>query len=194
MVQKFYYGIKRNNNISTEGLKGENMERRYKAAEGIQGKDDVQVSMSAETSNPMMGFDTMSAMIVVAKASAQALPDVQALSVKILYPTWQEIIGQTVKQGYKFLHGDVLYKTIQDHTLIQEQYIPGEGTESLYAVLDETHAGTKEDPIPYSGNMELENGKYYSQDGVTYLCNRDTEIPAHQPLYDLIGIYVQAAE
>ena len=42
--------------------------------------------------------------------------------------------------------------------------------------------------------MELENGKYYSQDGVTYLCTRDTEIPVYQPLADLVDIYVKVAE
>lgn len=59
-------------------------------------------------------------------------------------------------------------------------------------MIDETYAGTAEDPIPYSGNMALENGKYYSQDGVIYLCNRDTEIPVYQDLKDLVGIYVEA--
>ena len=42
--------------------------------------------------------------------------------------------------------------------------------------------------------MELENGKYYSQDGVTYLCTRDTGIPVYNPLKDLVGIYVEVAE
>lgn len=71
--------------------------------------------------------------------------------------------------------------------------LPGEGTESLYTEVTESHAGTIEDPIPYNGNMELENGKYYSQDGVIYLCTRDTEIPVYQPLKDLVGIYVETA-
>ena len=91
------------------------------------------------------------------------------------------------------IYGVVMYKTIQDNLLIQEQLIPGEGTESLYTVIDETHAGTQEDPIPYAGNMALENGKYYIQDGVIYLCNRDTEIPVYQPLSDLVGLYVTVA-
>ena len=60
-----------------------------------------------------------------------------------------------------------------------------------YAVINETNAGTKEDPIPYSGNVALESGKYYSQDGVIYLCNRDTEIPVYQALKDLVGLYVE---
>ena len=131
------------------------------------------------------------AAVLVAQMQAQSLDDAQALTVKAIYPQWQEIIGQTVKLGHKFQHNDVLYKTIQDNLLIQEQYIPGEGTESLYAVIDETHAGTQEDPIPYEGNMALENGKYYVQDSVIYLCNRDTEIPVYQDLKDLVGLYVE---
>ena len=134
------------------------------------------------------------AAVLVSQIQAQSLDDVQALTVKAIYPQWSEIIGQTVALGYKFLYGDVLYKTIQDSLQIQEQWIPGEGTESLYAVIDETHAGTQEDPIPYNGNMALENGKYYSQDGVIYLCNRDTEIPVYQDLKDLVGLYVTAVE
>lgn len=41
--------------------------------------------------------------------------------------------------------------------------------------------------------MELEEEKYYSQDGVTYLCTRDTGIPVYNPLADLVGIYVEVA-
>lgn len=135
-----------------------------------------------------------SASVVVARANAQALEDEQALQAKALYPSWKETIGQTVEKGFKFVYEEVLYKTIQDSLLIQEQYVPGQGTESLYTVIDETHAGTQEDPIPYSGNMELEQGKYYSQGGVTYLCNRDTGQAVFQPLSDLIGIYVEVVE
>ena len=135
------------------------------------------------------------AAVLVAQMQAQDLDDAQALTVKAIYPQWQEVIGQTAKQGFKFLYSDVIYKVIQpDGLTIQEQYIPGEGTESLYAVINETNAGTQEDPIPYAGNMALENGKYYSQDGVIYLCNRDTEIPVYQDLKDLVGLYVTAVE
>lgn len=52
------------------------------------------------------------------------------------------------------------------------------------------HDGTKYDPIPYSDNMALESGKYYSQGGVTYLRNRDTGNPVYQPMADLVGPYV----
>lgn len=152
------------------------------------------VVMYKQETLPEVQSEIQQAAVLVARMQAQSLDDAQALEVKAIYPQWSEIIGQTVALGYKFLYGDVLYKTLQDSLQLQEQYIPGEGTESLYAVIDETHAGTQEDPIPYNGNMALENGKYYSQDGVIYLCNRDTEIPVYQALKDLVNIYVTAAE
>ena len=153
------------------------------------------VMMYKQETLPEAQSRMVQAAVTVAQIQAQSLDDAQALKVKAIYPQRSEVIGQTVKQGFKFLYNDVLYKVIQpDGLTIQEQYIPGEGTESLYAVINETNAGTKEDPIPYDGNMALENGKYYSQDGVIYLCNRDTEIPVYQDLKDLVGLYVTAVE
>lgn len=150
------------------------------------------VMMYKQETLPAVKSEIQQAAVLVAQMQAQSSDDAQALNVKAIYPHWAEVIGQTVKQGFKFLYSDVLFKVIQpDGLTIQEQYIPGEGTESLYAVINETNAGTQEDPIPYNGNMALENGKYYSQDGVIYLCNRDTEIPVYQALKDLVGLYVE---
>lgn len=139
----------------------------------------------------------LNASVVVAKVQAQLLSDKEAAQAKVLYRTFGELadIGYTAEEkGYKFVHGEQLYKTVQDNLTFQSQYVPGEGTESLYVLIDEVHAGNKEDPIPYEGNMELENGKYYIQGGVVYLCNRDTGQAVYQSLADLIGIYVEIAE
>lgn len=122
------------------------------------------------------------------------LSDAEALTVKSLYPAWESLIGKMVSSGTRFLYGNNLYEVIApDDLLIQEQYVPGQGTESIYVRIDESHAGTMEDPIPYDGNMVLENGKYYIQDGIIYLCNRNTEIAVYQPLSELVGIYVEVA-
>ena len=51
--------------------------------------------------------------------------------------------------------------------------------------------GTLENPIEYNGNMILEIGKYYIQDGIIYLCNRDTGNPVYHNLSDLVGLYVE---
>lgn len=119
--------------------------------------------------------------------------DEEALTVKKLHPEWRSLIGKTVKIGTRFLYEGNLFRTLQDNLLIQEQWVPGEGTESIYVRIDESHAGTMEDPIPYNGNMILENGKYYIQDEIIYLCNRNTEIAVYQQLSELVGIYVEIA-
>ena len=121
------------------------------------------------------------------------LTDEEASEVKSIYPEWESKMGQQVNVGEKYQYNGKLWKVLQQHT-VQENWKPGEGTESLYTEVSKGHAGTKEDPIPYNNNMDLENGKYYSQDGVTYLCTRDTEIPVYQPLADLVGIYVEVSE
>ena len=129
-----------------------------------------------------------------AVARLNGLTGSEAIANKNLYLTWGECIGKNVTKGFKFTYKDKLYEVIQPSLIIQEQWIPGQGTESLYAEINEENAGTLEDPIPYNNNMQLYNGKYYSQDGVVYLCNRDTGIPVYNPLKDLVGIYVEVAE
>lgn len=122
------------------------------------------------------------------------IADNVSVRMKDYYPTFEEIVGRTVKLGFKFTYAGELYKTIQADLLIQEHYLPGTGTESLYTRIDEEHLGNKYDPIPYAGNMALENGKYYSQDNVIYLCNRDTGNPVYNALSELVGLYVEIVE
>jgi hypothetical protein len=114
-----------------------------------------------------------------------------ALRMKQFYPTFESIVGQTVKKGFKFNFGDKLFAVVQPELTIQSHYPPGAGTESLYAEVCETHAGTLDDPIPYSGNMSLEQDKYYMQDFVIYKCTRDTGNPVYHNLSDLVGLYVE---
>ena len=128
---------------------------------------------------------------IEAGANAVERSDLDALAVKDLYPAWDSLIGQTVNADFKLTHDGKLYKVIQAHT-VQADWIPGVGTESLYTVIDEGHAGTLDDPIPYDGNMELTEGLYYSQDGIVYLCTRSTGQPVYHALSDLVGLYVEA--
>lgn len=118
---------------------------------------------------------------------AQSLDDATAVTVKKLFPCYE--VGKTYAAGDKFIYGGELYRALQAHTA-QETWLPGTGTESLYTRIDEQHDGTKYDPIPYSGNMALEAGKYYIQSGKTYLCNRDTGNPVYHALAELVGLYV----
>ena len=62
---------------------------------------------------------------------------------------------------------------------------------AMVAEICETHSGELEDPIPYSGNMALEKGKYYFENNGIYLCIRDTINPVYHKLSELIGLYVE---
>lgn len=126
--------------------------------------------------------------------AAQSLDDKTALTAPELYPKWQPGMTFTADDiGKKLAHGGKLYTVRQAHTT-QESWLPGQGTESLYAAIDEDHAGSAADPIPYEGNMALEADKYYSQGGVTYKCTRDTGNPVYHALSDLVGLYVEVVQ
>lgn len=103
------------------------------------------------------------------------LSDEEALTVKKLYPLFEDLVKEKYMakdKGFRFRYGDDLYKIAQDNITFQEQYPPGTGMESLYTRIDEGHAGTVEDPIPAVANMEYEYGKYYIENNVIYICKR----------------------
>lgn len=131
--------------------------------------------------------EEVSAMLIRQKINTLTVDDQTALRMVAYYPDWTA--GTAYAAGDRLVYNGDLYKVLQAHTA-QETWLPGTGTESLYARIDEQHDGTKYDPIPYSGNMALEAGKYYSQSGKTYLCNRDTGNSVYNALADLVGLYV----
>lgn len=109
------------------------------------------------------------------------------------YPTFDECVGKDVNIGFKFTYQNKLYKVIQAHTM-SDAWNPSEGSESLYERIDEQHDGDEYDPIPYEGNMSLEKDKYYIQNNVIYLCNRNTGNPVYNALNELVGLYVEVIE
>lgn len=139
-----------------------------------------------DTTQP--GLQDVMALSKMLYSTANLLAE-SAVKVKNFAPVWGEEgaeFGKEVDTGFRLRivekEKDVndLFEVIQKHT-IQSQWKPGStGTESIYKRIDEQHAGTKEDPIPYpaDGNMSLELGKYYKEDGITYEC-----IEATTPLY-----------
>ncbi len=87
-------------------------------------------------------------------------------------------------------YADKLYRVVQAHTS-QSDWTPDK-TPALFAEVAKPGQGDSPgNPIPYSGNMALVSGKYYSQDGVTYRCTRDTVNPVYEPLKNLVGLYVE---
>ena len=148
--------------------------------------------------------DKNDAMAAVAQITAMSFTDEQALMVKTLYPVWSELPDgtQLTKQEEATEPGAItkvigddgkLCKVIQSHKK-QSDWAPGQATASLFTVIDEQHAGTKEDPIPYSVNMIVYQGKIYSYNGVLYECTRDSEIALQYTPDQLIGHYFKVAE
>ena len=130
----------------------------------------------------------------VMEQAAQSLEDAVALTAVELFPHWKELVaaGKTVSKGFRFQHEGKLYRTEQPTYTFVSTYVPGtQGTESLFSIIDESHAGTLEDPIPYSRNMEIFKGKYYIQNDVRYLCIRDSGQPLYHDLSALVGSYVE---
>ena len=123
----------------------------------------------------------------------------EALQVQSWYPILYETEGykegDAIVMGARVQYDGKLYAAMQDHT-ITSAFAPSIHTASLWCEVVEESAevGTLENPIPYEGNMALENGKYYSQDGVVYLCVRDSGAPLYNALRDLVGIYVEVVE
>ena len=126
---------------------------------------------------------------LIVKASA-SLSDADALEAVELYDRWEPDTAYTL--GIRISYDGKLYRVRQAHRS-QAIYPPGSpGTEALYAKVERPGQGdTPEDPIPYEGNLELYQGKYYAQDGVTYICTRSTGAPVYHPLSALVGLYVE---
>ena len=146
-----------------------------------------------EESSRSLSTEEVTVMLITAQINTLTVDDNTALRMKSFYPTFESIVGQTVKKGFKFTYADKLWSVLQENLLIQSHYPPGVGTESMYTEVCETHSGTIDDPIPYSGNMALVNGLYYMQNFGIYLCNRDTVNPVYNALSELVGLYVEEA-
>ena len=138
-----------------------------------------------EKSRPFTA-DEVNRMLITQQINTLTVDNNTALRMVEFYPEWATDTAYTA--GYKVQRGGKRWRCKQAHTAIAT-WEP-ENAASLWEVINETHSGTKYDPIPYSGNMALESGKYYIQDDVIYLCTRDTGNPVYHALAELVGLYV----
>ena len=121
-------------------------------------------------------------LITAARLAAYRYSDPQALAIPELYPEWADLPDGTqltskeeAAEGTEVTivrHGGLLYRVIQSHKK-QADWEPGQATASQLTVINVDHAGTLEDPIPAAANMEYTKGRYYIEDGVIYLMNRE---------------------
>ena len=170
-------------NDEWEEITQEEAERIRKAKDAAKGS----IAYPEEKVNQMIGLFATS-------INKMELTDEQSLQFKDLYPEWATFINQKLEAGFKVLYEYKLYKVKQTIEKVLENQPPSIDTAALYEEINETNAGTLEDPIPYNNNMELFAGKYYSQNGVVYKCTRNTEQAVYHDLSALVGLYVEVAQ
>lgn len=103
------------------------------------------------------------------------ISDEDAVTMPHLFSTWEEVLakGALLSANRVLRMGEVLYRVVQS-TTPQAHYPPnGEGMLALYRPIDVSHAGTKEDPIPWRYGMDCHSGLYYSYAGALWLCEGD---------------------
>ena len=163
---------------------------RNMTAEEVVAMQDAASRVEAEEKRRPLSLGEVQEMMVRAQINSLAVDDNTALRMVEFYPEWATDTAYTA--GYKVQYGGKLWRCLQAHTA-QTGWEP-ENAASLWEQINETHAGTIDDPIPYSGSMALESGKYYLQDYVIYRCTRDTINPVYNALADLVGLYVEVTE
>ena len=126
------------------------------------------------------------------EAAATSLPDGEAAKAVELFPAWAYPVSYI--EGNRVSDGGKLYKCRQAHTS-QNGWKPA-ATPALWVVIDVTHAGTQDEPIPAARGMEYTYGLYYKdpEDTKLYLCERIGEqsgnkITLQYLPHELVGQY-----
>ena len=107
-------------------------------------------------------------LVAFLKAARLTADDNTALTGIELYPVWA--VGISVAKDSRYQYNGKLYKVVQAHTT-QADWTP-DATRALWIVIDITHTGTIDDPIPAVAGMEYIYGKYYIEGKTVYICNR----------------------
>lgn len=109
---------------------------------------------------------------------------------KIVYD-FHHYIGKSLTAGQLVGYETRIWRVRQDIPVVIADQYPSTFTASLYEIIEKEHSGEIDDPIPYNPPMEIFVGKYYTQDGVKYLCTRDSGTAISHNLADLVGLYVE---
>lgn len=124
---------------------------------------------------------------LIIKASA-SLSDTDALEAVELFDEWKP--DTDYERGDRRRYEGVLYKARQAHTS-QEIYPPNIVPALWEVVAPEGKGDSPDNPIEYDQNMVLEQGKFYIENDVIYVCIRDSGVPLYTALANVIGNYVE---
>lgn len=137
--------------------------------------------------------DIVSQLKELAQTQVAELTDDEAKKVPALFPLWETEKAYAV--GDRVWYQGSLYKCVQAHTS-QSTWNPKDAV-SLWANVSEESQeadGSREHPFAWEQGMTSYEGKFYTEEGVLYLCIRDSGNPLYFPIASLIGTYFQVAE
>ena len=134
----------------------ENGKYRNETTDELAFMEAAQAAHEAYERTRPLAAEEVTAMLIRQQINILNVDDNTALRMTTFYPEWAANAEYTI--GYKVQRSGRLWRCIQAHTS-QAGWEP-ENAASLWTEICESHAGTLEDPIPYSGNMALESGKY----------------------------------
>ena len=119
--------------------------------------------------------------------NALDLSNNDTIKYKDYLPDWNDYINKSLPKDFKFRYNNQPYKTLQYINIVLENQTP-DIVYSLYAIINEEHEGTLEDPIPYTQQMSIEKGKYYIQYDVVYIAIQSTLTGQPYDLRDMPSI------
>ena len=180
--------------------------------EEIEALEQSQKDYEAQEKRRQLTKDEVLGMFLAQNIQTLAVDDNTALRMIAFYPTWKELCdydngkGYEAKtKGFKFTYFDSssnetkLYKTVNDNFTFQSQWVPGQGTSSIYTQIVETQAGTLDDPIDVPADVQTNAftyivGKYYRWNGQIYKFqfNDEPDGKEHSFVYSpdqLVGTY-----
>ena len=108
------------------------------------------------------------------RAAMLAIPledDKTSLALSPVCPEW--VAGTHYEPGEIVNHEGQAYRIVQAVDSLEHQPPGADGMLAIYRPLVPDHAGTLEDPIPWVSGMDVDEGKYYSLSGKTYLAKSD---------------------
>ena len=113
----------------------------------------------------------MTAAVCAFAITATEIPDALALEMTNFFLTWEDVLAAKVElpAGRIISLGGQLYRVAQPVTPQAHQPPDMDGMLAIYRPIDEGHAGTAEDPIPWVYGMDCMARNYYSYNGAIYL-------------------------
>lgn len=178
---------------------------KYKPELGIKGNLNRALTELTKTNNRAFNTENRVAaneevnnITFVALAETKVLDDDTAARHAQVFEEWRPGVNFKPGQMRRSPVNGKLYRLNegQAHTSIETwepSLVP-----AIWTVVDVTHAGTKNDPIPAARSMEYTYGLYYldPEDGLLYLCKRQGEaeggkITLHFLPHELVGQYFE---